>query len=368
MLEQRTLDALARQLSSGSSRRAALGIAAALGLGGAALLADEAGAKKKKKKKIFCLNGNTVKAKNKKKKRRLRNQGATKGKCPDTCTPVCPSGGACGGNDGCGGICGCAGNTICVDTVCQPCTVTCTGDAATCGADLQTALSAGGDVYICPGQYGTTSGFTAVTATKIYGAGSGSNQASNTILDGQNASTGPVLTVNPSSPLRIFGIRITGGNGTNIGGLAANAPVGSCTVDSCAIVGNTGATIGGISMVGNGALVNSTVSGNTGTANVGGCSYFALIVGNTGTITNSIIENNTGGQFGGVGASGPIALTSLTVDSATQIKNNTFTAGSGERAGGIGTFAASLVTVTVNGTTISGNTTPQCLNVTGCSI
>ncbi|MFT4041438.1 MAG: hypothetical protein QM692_24860, partial [Thermomicrobiales bacterium] len=296
---------------------------------------------------------------------------ATKGKCENTCTPTCPTGGVCGGSDGCGGTCGCSGDNICVEGTCTPCTVTCTGNAATCGTALQATLSGtmSGTVYICPGLYSSTSGFTQQAGVNLYGAGSGSDQASNTILDALGTST--ITTLNASSgPLTttISGLRITGGNGTTVGGLNTLALVGPMAVDKCAIVGNTGGQYGGALFIGVTELKNSTISGNTGTASTGGPAFLLPSV-QAATITNCVIDDNTGGQFGGVLGSVPIAGATLTVDAATKITNNKFTAGAGDRASGIGHPTTDSGTITVNGTTITGNTpNPQCLGVTGCSV
>ncbi|MFT4039889.1 MAG: hypothetical protein QM692_17050 [Thermomicrobiales bacterium] len=368
-MQQKAFDELARSLGAGTSRRAALGLAAALGVGGLALPAEDASARKhssgKRKKKRFCLNGNQVKARHKKKRRRLRRQGAVRGKCAP-CTPVCPGDGACGMDDGCGGTCGCAGGSVCVAGVCIACTVTCTSDAATCGADLQTALTAGGTVFVCPGRYSTALGFTAATGTNVYGAGSGGDEASNTILDAQNNAV-TTLTVESNARTVITGVRITGGNAAGIGGLDANGAGAGLLIERCAIVENTGGVFGGMQMVGNVDLVNVTVSGNTGTTGTGGVYYRAYLASEAGTITNSVIDGNSGVDFGGLVAFGPSG-SSLAIDGATRITNNTFSATSGERAGGIGVPGITSVAVTVDGTTISGNDTPQCLNVTGCSV
>ena len=49
----------------------------------------------------------------------------------------------------------CPANQICLRSgLCQACDVTCpSGDPAICGDDLQSALDAGGTVYVCPGRY-----------------------------------------------------------------------------------------------------------------------------------------------------------------------------------------------------------------------
>lgn len=369
-VDYQRFDDLAQWIASGGTRRSVLGLLAGAGLT-TALLPDAEAKKKnnnnnnnnnknKKKKKRFCLNGENVKAKNKKKKRRLRREGAVKGRCQG-CTPECPTNGTCGGDDGCGGICGCAGENVCVSGACEPCTVTCTGDAATCGAALDAALLVGGDIYVCPGLYAaSTAPFTILPATTIYGAGSGDDQASNTILDAEGGNR-PVIFAPTPSVLSLAGLRITGGNNAaGAGGISSNSF--DLTIDNCAVVDNAGSSVGGVQSVGSFTMSNSLVSGNTSTGNVGGMIVTGLLVGDTMTITSSVIEGNTGSIIGGISVATPVIGHTFTIDSTSQVTDNV--ASGVSQAGGIS--HTGVGTATANGTTVSGNTNPQCFGVTGC--
>lgn len=358
-MESSRFDSLTRGLAARSPRRAVLGLVTGLGLGVALLAETEE--KKKKKGKPFCLDGRNVSAKNKKQKKKLRKKGATVGKC---CVPDC-DGVRCGGDDGCGGTCGCGAGTVCAAGTCETCTVTCTGNAATCGAALQTALNGGGNVYACPGLYAVpaVTGFrVAVPGTSLYGAGSGDDQASDTILDAEGGGDYPVINSNEPSPVSLSGLRITGNNNTiGPGGIFA---FGDLTVEKCAIVDNTGGTAGGIAVSASLTMSNSQVSGNTGTAanGPGGILLAPDASVLPSTITNSVIDGNTGNTVGGVSFITKNALQTLTVDNASQITNNT--ANGTVTAGGIAHSGPGSANAT--GATVTGNTDQQCSDVTGC--
>lgn len=366
-MEYTRFDALVQRWAETGTRRRVLGALGALGLSTSLFVLPEVDAKKKNKKKTkrFCLNGQNVKAKNKKKKRRLRREGAVRGRCQE-CTPVCPTDGSCGMDDGCGGVCGCAGGSICVAGTCETCTVTCAGTATECGADLQTALDAGGDIYVCPGLYAASAGFDIPLAdTRVFGAGSGDDQASDTILTVEGADA-TVVSIPPSAPgtaIALSGLRITGSNTTtNPGGIWNSGA--SLTVDACAIVGNeAGGVAGGIYTTGPIVLSNSLVSGNTCASNCpGGIFQMLVLPGDTSLITNSVIDGNEGEAVGGISVALPLGNHVFTVDSASQVTNNV--ANGTVMAGGIS--AVGIGTADATGATVTGNTDPQCSNVTGC--
>ncbi|MFN8663081.1 MAG: hypothetical protein U0075_14430 [Thermomicrobiales bacterium] len=369
-MEHTRFDTLVQQWVAVGTRRRVLGILAGLGVG-LSLLPDDGEAsnrnnkKNKRKKQRFCLNGENVKAKNKKKKRRLRREGAVKGRCQG-CTPTCPADGTCGMDDGCGAVCGCGGEAICVAGNCESCTVTCTGSATQCGTDLQTALDGGGDVFVCPGLYAAASGFAvSVSGTSVYGAGNGDDQASDTILSVQGADA-TVVSIPPSGPgfeVTLSGLRITGSNTTASPGGISNIGA-SLSVDNCAIVGNeAGDVAGGIYTTGPMVLSNSVVSGNTcATSGPGGIAQLLVLPADTGLITNSVIDGNEGQTVGGISVTLPLMGQTFTVDSDSQVTNNTTTGAT--LAGGIAKFG--IGTADATGATVTGNTNPQCLNVTGC--
>jgi hypothetical protein len=374
VVEQTRFDALVQQWTENGTRRRFLGVLAGLGIGGA-LLADEGEAgsnnkHKKKRTKRFCLNGKTVKATNKKKKRRLRRKGAVRGRCKG-CTPTCPTDGTCGMDDGCGGICGCGAGTVCGDGTCVECTVTCTGSPEECGAELQTAIDGGGNLYVCPGRYARNIGFVAPSSTplNIYGAGPGDDPATNTILDatGGNATVLNTSTVATGEAVTLSGLRVTGGDAAAAAGGIFNAGA-LLTVKNCAVVGNTtgGLTAGGIYTLAALTMSNSLVAGNACDLDgPGGIQINQSMAGTASTITNSMIDDNTGGKIGGILVALFDAGHSLTIDSTSQVTNNTARSGSPE-AGGIAN-PQGLGSVDATGAKVTGNTNPQCKNVTGCS-
>ncbi|MFT4036893.1 MAG: hypothetical protein QM692_01835 [Thermomicrobiales bacterium] len=378
-MDHSSFDTLTRAIGSRRTRRtlaALLGAAAAAPVLGTLLevpgLNDAADAKKNtdkkprryKQKRKLCLNGQQVKSKRKKRVRRWIRQGATRGKCP---TP-----------NGCGS---CPAGSICVNGVCTPCTVTCSGDAATCGTALQSALTAGGTVYACPGTYGGN--FTTNSVT-VYGAGSGADAASNTILDGQG--TGRTLQVADNATVSLISLRVTGGDAGSDTGGGINAGAGTIvSLTSCAVVSNAANNKnggGGIySALGTLTLTDTQVSQNTA-GNGGGlrvssgvgatlinCTISENVVQTSGgglevddttvSITGTAIDGNQAGQNGG-GLFTNGDGTDVTFDSASSVTNNTATT-----SGSIYNNSV-LGTVTLNGATVSGNTPNACTNVPGC--
>ncbi|MFT4037551.1 MAG: hypothetical protein QM692_05175 [Thermomicrobiales bacterium] len=361
-------------------RRRLLGVLAASPL--AALLPADMFAKKgnkkhgkgKGKKRIFCLNGVDITTKKKRKKQRLRKQGAVRGRCSGNCTPVCPVG-ACGGTDGCGGVCGCGSGSTCLNGTCQTCSVTCTGTPAECGSALQAALtsaSAGDTVLVCPGRYQSPAGtgFTVLNGITLQGAGRGDNPAIDTILDAANQTNTTVIISVAAAPVTFSGLRVTGGNGPGAGGIVMTAQLH--TIQSCAIVNNTGQGAGALATTGPLLVMDSLISGNTGGVGASGAITFTFI--SSIASTNSMIENteitgNAGDAFGGILMNTGVSSThTLTVSNGSKITGNTMTATVGDRAGGIGWNGVGASSITVTDTTISGNTSPQCLNATGCSV
>ncbi|MFT4038970.1 MAG: hypothetical protein QM692_12370 [Thermomicrobiales bacterium] len=362
--------------------------------------ADEATAKKQdkvhkprkyKQKRKFCLDGKQVKTRRKRRIRRWKRRGATRGKCPGgSCTPVCT--GCGGGDDGCGGTCpGCAAGSMCVGGACTPCTVTCSDTPALCGVALQTALTTGGDVYVCPGRYAGL--FTvAGDETTITGAGDGDDSATSTILDGQSA--GAVFTIDSGLTTTFSRVRITGGGGMFTIGGAISAPAGGNTliVRNSTLIGNSGASGGAIFLDGALELTDSRVLNNSA-GNIGGGINLSnvssgtvshtitnttfsensasneagavYIASGSGVLTGVVMDQNTAGDVGGLLYSTGSASHILTMDATSAATNNTATGGlvaaSGLRKTGAGSFTVAA------GATVSGNTpTPQCLGVTGC--
>ncbi|MFT4038983.1 MAG: hypothetical protein QM692_12435 [Thermomicrobiales bacterium] len=325
----------------------------------------------KGKKRRYCLNGKQYRTMRKQRKRRLRRQGATRGKCPATpsgCNPPCPAGSFCEGN------------------TCTPCSVTCTGSAAECGAALTAALLVGGRIQLCPGRYGGT--FTVgIADTSVRGAGNDNDAATSSILDGQQA--GSTVFVSANTPATVENLRITGGTSSGLVVKSGNPTSNPVTVRKCVITGNASSSGGGIAANNLLALIDSQVTGNTATTSGGGLA-FGGDTGTAHTVTNSVVSGNsctgTGGgvfnsfsnvTFTGSTISGNSApdgggihndyggtASAVVVDATSKVTNNTAT-GTTPNASGIWNVTPNVATAT--GATVTGNTPlPQCLNVTGC--
>ncbi|MCA9879858.1 MAG: hypothetical protein KC442_18820 [Thermomicrobiales bacterium] len=350
-MEAERFDLVARAVGSPQTRRGALAL-----LGGAAAwpLHDvlSVAAKKKRKKK----NKKKRKQKNKKK----------------ACTPQCAG---CGGGDGCGGTCGCGANQLCDAGTCRTCDVTCMEDAVACGARLNQRLQAGGTVYVCPGRYQAN---LSMPAGKLIGAGSGSDPATSTILDGGGARR--VVTVESNADVELMGLRIMHGDAGGATGGGVRSQGGELRITRCVIEANTAQDGGGVWVKGPFQITGSTISGNTVPGIGGGLLVFSD-AGDNGFITDSAITGNTASQYGGgiYKFASPLAITnstisgnhaglgggalqmsggSVTFNSSSKVNQNT--APSGGLAHGTGG------TVVLNGAEHTGNSTPECTGVT-CS-
>ncbi len=383
-MDDRQFDAVTRLVGERQSRRSFSFLAGALAIG--LLGVTPSIARKKKKKSPFCLNGQTVEAGGKQKKKLLK-QGATSGACPPppppppprACTPQC--GNRCGGSDGCGGACACAANAICSGGTCLACTVTCNGNAQTCGEQLGDAMANGGTIVACPGLYGGNYSWT--SNTTLIGAGPGNDPATSTILDGQK--NGRVLFVTQGVTAVLNGVRVTNGlvTGLDKGGGISALGGSSLQLTNCAVVGNeSDAEGGGIHTRGSLQLTSSRVANNTTTDSGGG---IFLEDAASSSIVNSIIEENEalgdsgGGILATIGISTELTISGSTIqrneasedggglriffgkaifDAASRIVNNTAFNGTG---GGI--RATNDATVSLNGAEVSGNSSPEC---SGC--
>lgn len=431
-VESVSFDDLARSLGEGLSRRRLARVA-----GGGALVAaaaparDEApGAEAKQRRKkraeaehnirgnkaIMCINGETRRVPKKKRKKYLK-QGATRGKCQDGCTPVCPAG-TCNIDDGCGGTCpGCPGGQLCVDGVCQVCTISCdvsTETPSMCGDKIRAALKTGGDLYICPGVYEGT--FTPAVNVAIHGAGNGADGATSTILTGSDS----VQIMEIRSPITVLlsGLRFANGLAAFGGGIYMFDKAANVTVTDCVFVDGGGkegagifATQGTMAITdcqflnnkvvpvesdGYGAglyvysaavtVSDSIFSGNhAGGASARGGAIYLYDASSSTTVTGCTITNNSAEADGGGIASseGPITITDTTITDntagltgggiysdagivtlAASVSITGNTAQDAEPSGG-GVYIAAGGTLNRNGATISGNTPDQCVG-TGC--
>lgn len=217
------------------------------------------------------------------------------------CGAACAVGQVCLGGTcavTCGGVVCDPASEICVNDLCQTCDITCTAADHTCsGADLQTALSAGGTVYVCPGIY--TGGFTLDADVTVIGAGEGEDELAATILDGQGTSR--VLSVTGPVMASLERLRITGGAFTGLGAGVNNG--GDLTMTSCTVTANTATNGrgGGFFNSANLTMTNCTVSDNTtvgpsGSRHGGG---IANSSGGTVNLTGCTISGNISSAGGG---------------------------------------------------------------------
>lgn len=254
----------------------------------------------------------------------------------------------------------CGADAICDDGVCQECTVTCDGNGATCGAALQSALDAGGDIYVCPGRYVGEFDIDTANVT-VAGAGDGDDPASNTILDANQS--GRVVSIATGRVATLRRLRITGGN--DAGASAGVRNVGTLTMTSCSVVGNSATGAGGAggfsqnqNATGPMTLTNCTISGNSGNGNGGGINQASET--HAVTLTNCDITDNQAG-LDGDGTGGGINVQAGTVN----IDGGSITGNTAATDGG-GIFNSEFGTVNLDGVSVSGNSPNQCTNVVGC--
>jgi hypothetical protein len=317
--------ALLATLTPAPSRRAALRLLSGLGLAG--LVGPTAAKNKHKRKKKKCAKAGQPTSKKRKKCCKGLVKDAT-GRCAPPCTPATCAPNACGSvPDGCGGTlsCTCPANQICMtDGTCQPCTVICPGSFSPdqCGSTLQTAMSNGGTVLVCPGTY--RGGFTLTAAVTVIGAGDGTGGANNTILEGTGVSR--LLTIDPGTGvvtlerLRLTGRNLSGSTGIVHGGTTLRMT--ECTVsDNTSVDAEGGGIFVGLSSTLE--LTRCTVSDNraTGAGDGGG-----IFTAGTTTLTDCVVEANRTDNDGG----GIILVAGMTtLAGSTQVRGNVATEGGG---------------------------------------
>ncbi|MCA9879015.1 MAG: hypothetical protein KC442_14585 [Thermomicrobiales bacterium] len=294
----------------------------------------------------MCIKGKTRRAPKKKRKKYLQ-QGATRGKCPRTCTPVCTPG-ICG-DDSCGGTCGCTDRTICVCGACEVCDIACTsGDSVACGEALNVAIASGGTILVCPSEH--EGQFPLTEDVEIIGAGSGDNPATSTILVGADG-LGSVVPVTTAVTARLASLRVTGGNGSlsNSGGVNINNAGADVSIEDCALVGNRGNYGGGVSVYrGALAITGIDISRNTA-AHGGGIATATLSTVESTTITYNEADGSGGGVF----------LNSGTVNLGHGVTITTNTALGGAGTGG-GIYQFSAGATINNAATVTNNNPDNC--------
>lgn len=351
-----SFDRMTRSWRHAGPRRPVLGLLAS-GVAGIVTMADGVAKKKKKKKVTLCLNGNTIKVP-KKKKGSYTRQGATAGACgAGPCVRSC-AGKACGTDDGCGGTCGCATGQVCATGTCQNCTVTCNGTSTECGTALQTELTKGGTVYVCPGRYANT--YFLETDVTLIGAGQGSDAATSTILEGNTNGRVVISDVNVTAVIEH--VRVTRNAATTGGGVAnfGTMALRHITVTGHRVVGS-GASGAGVRQDGDAtgplSLSDCTVSNNQTDNNGGGIS--SVSESHLLTLTNCEVSGNRAG-LGGTGNGGGIFGYPGTV----QMSGGSITGNHAVNGGGIWTSSPGAVTIA--GVAMSANEPNNCVGVAGC--
>lgn len=275
--------------------------------------------------------------------------------CTNPATPECGAGHTC---VPCSSSSACGAGALCHDAVCQPCDVTCTGDATACGDALQAELNAlapAGTLYVCPGRY--KGNFSLTQAATLIGAGEGDEDAANTILDA-GGSGRPLAIEAGAGAVTLRQMHITGGSFTGPGNPGGGIEhVGTTlTMTDCTVANNT--TIddrGGGIFVGLGRTLvmkhctvrnNHVIVVNPGAAHGGGISCSGTLF-----LTNCRIEDNEAGQYGGgiwvggdenqldggtlvqgnraLAGGGIYALGTLKIDADCRVQDNTAPAGNG---------------------------------------
>jgi hypothetical protein len=350
-MDANRFDRLTRALSEAGTRRGLLGLLATLPIMGgllALLDQDETVARgRRHRRRVKRHKHGKGRRKHHKKKCKPKSKAKT---CAGKCGPVKNK---CKKTVDCGS-CTCASNADCgegflclEDGSCQACTVSCpSGDPATCGTALQTAMDAGGTIYVCPGTY--QGGFTINKAVTVIGAGHGDNAASNTILDGNGAARVVQIATGTGTvemaQLRITGGVAGGGGGAGIRHLGTTLRMTDCTVTGNTIGGGGGA--GGIQSFAGTTLelTRCTVSDNH-SGGVGG----GINTQGTTTLTDCPIEGNDASFGGGIAS---IGLTTLA--GSTEVRGNTADIGGGIYVLGGTLVIAATCRVTAN-TAPAGN-------------
>ncbi|MBX7105216.1 MAG: right-handed parallel beta-helix repeat-containing protein [Gemmataceae bacterium] len=192
-------------------------------------------------------------------------------------------------------------------------------------------------------------------------AGSGTNRLFNIDVVGSVSSitfTGVTMTggtvtgaggaiLNSDETLELNGVLLTANSSSASGGAIAFVSAGSLVIGSSTISQNTTTGTGGaINMAGTATITidKSTFSGNRSSSNGAGLQVTGIA---TSVITKSLFSQNTaGGSGGGIYHSGNVDLS---------IADSTFSDNTGTIGGGFRT-AGSLSTVTMDRSTVSGNT------------
>lgn len=279
-MDPRRVENLINACSTSETRRRLLTLLAALPLGGvlSSLGAEQVGAEHPNQR----LDRRTRQRNRKQRRRRRNNQddggnspgGGGQGSTPDaTCvqTGDCPA------------------NTICYQSVCQPCDVCQKGCAF---SDIRRAMESSAQpatLLICPGTYDRLIIDRSVT---LIGAGSDNVESSNTILQPQEGANSVVMVNPDDAVVTLQGFYITGGNNPQGGGISNN---GALTLTAVQIARNTATEGGGIYNRGSVTLTDCSVTENTASAGGGIYSGGGPVQLQRGTLISGNTPDNCGG-------------------------------------------------------------------------
>jgi hypothetical protein len=202
-------------------------------------------------------------------------------------------------------------------------------------------MNAGGTIRVCPGTYRPpTDGFQpSVTGVSLFGAGEGTNPATDTILAATG--TGGVLGIDAGVGLVVLQrLRVTGGRRLFAGGIRHQGT--TLRMTECTVAGNTSATGGGLSVVSGSTLemTRCTVRDNHVQSGLGGGNGGGITTSGTTTLTDCLIENNSAEVAGG-GISVDGGTTSLL--GALTVQGNHADANVVSRGGGIDVDTGTLI-------------------------
>jgi hypothetical protein len=263
-------------------------------------------------------------------------------------------GNACGADQVCqGGVCGVACGSdfcpatseICVNDVCQACTVTCTGTPAECGAVLQLRLDAGGTHYVCPGTY--RGGFHVNLGVTVIGAGEGDDERAHTILHGNDELRVVDIVVNGAVTFE----RLRVSHGLALSGAGVSLSTHGTLVMRDSTVSENNATDGrdgiggGIRTQGSLELERCTIRDNHAPATRG--QGGGIAVAGPATLTDCLLTENTTTNEGGA------IFVSSDVDSVLTLNTCTVTDNGANDGGGL--WIAPERTATLNGGSVTGN-------------
>jgi parallel beta-helix repeat protein len=352
-MDAKHFDRLARTLTEAGTRRGLLGLLATLPVlsGLFALLdLDETDAKGRRKRRKKKHKHGRPRSHGKRKKKKCKPNSLTK-TCQGQCGPVknnCKKPVDCGSCT-CETHAQCGVDALCLaDGSCQACTVTCPGgDPSACGASLQTALNAGGTVYVCPGTY--QGGFTIDAAVTVIGAGEGESAASNSILDG-NGTARVVEISDGTGTVELAQLRLTGGAPEDDEGGGIRHQGTTLRMTDCTITGNTAnGNLGGGIFSDTGTsleLTRCTVSENHAFQSHGG----GIATLGTMTLTDCLIERNDAVLGGGILCEGLHALAG-----STAVRGNVASGAGGIYVNGGTLTIAETCRVTENTAGLAGN-------------